>query len=463
MESPPNDPEMRTVGRIATQKSGIRPIASVVAPFWLALGAALLLAACMPKEKVAELAEEVQAEPALAPVDQALAFPSQQIVGATVEPGRVRVALLVPLSGRYGGVSADLLDAAQMALFEIAGSGFELVPRDTAGTPEGAAEAARSALQDGAQIIIGPLLSASVTAVAGLARPNGVQIVGFSTDRTVAGDGVYLMGFLPDDQVNRVVSFARYQGLERFAALAPATPYGYAVTEALGRAAAENKAFVTHPAYYTPGQDATETVRQFARFELRSLALEAEKARVAGKTDDASKAALQRLEKSQTYGELPFDAVMLPDGGASLLAVAPLLPYFDIDPATVRYLGTGQWDDPRIGLEPSLIGGWFAASDPQRRAAFEVRFEQAFGRRPIRLATLAYDAVALAAVLAGDSGEPDFSREALDAESGYAGLDGIFRFRPDGTAERGLAILEVQRTGFRVIDPAPTTFAPAIN
>lgn len=454
---------MRTVGRLATQKSGIRAMASFATPVWLALCAALLLAGCVAKQKVAEPVKEVQVAPAPAPVDEALAFPSQRITGSTVEPGRVRVALLVPLSGRYGGVGADLLDAAQMALFEITGSGFELVPRDTEGTPEGAAEAARSALQDGAQIIIGPLLSASVTAAAGLARPNGVQIVGFSTDRNVAGDGVYLMGFLPDDQVNRVVSFARYQGLERFAALAPATPYGYAVTEALGRAAAENQAFVTHMAYYTPGEDATETVRQFARFEARSSALESEKARLTGRTDDASKAALRRLEESQTYGQLPFDAVMLPDGGASLLAIAPLLPYFDIDPGAVRYLGTGQWDDPRIGLEPSLIGGWFAAPDPQRRAAFEVRFEQAFGRRPIRLATLAYDAVALAAVLAGDSGAPNFSREALGSESGYAGLDGIFRFRPDGTAERGLAVLEVQRNGFRVIDPAPTSFAPAIN
>jgi branched-chain amino acid transport system substrate-binding protein len=423
------------VGRLATQKSGIRAKAPVMAPVWLALGAALLLGACVQKEKVAEPAEEVQAEPAPEPVDQALAFPSQRIEGAAVEPGRVRVALLVPLSGRYGGVGADLLDAAQMALFEVTGSGFELVPRDTAGTPEGAAEAARSALQDGAQIIVGPLLSGLVTAAAGLARPNGVQIVGFSTDRTVAGDGVYLMGFLPEDQVRRVVSFARIQGIDQFAALAPATPYGYAVTTALERAAAENQAVVMQTAYYTPGQDATETVRQFAASGVAAA----------------------------DEGELPTRAVMLPDGGASLVAIAPLLPYFDIDPGAVQYLGTGQWDDPSIGLEPSLLGGWFAAPDPQRRAAFEARFEQAYGRRPVRLATLAYDAVALAAVLAGESGEPDFSRAALGAESGFAGLDGIFRFRPDGTAERGLAVLEVQRNGFRVVDPAPITFEPAIN
>ncbi|MBT5414687.1 MAG: penicillin-binding protein activator [Rhodospirillaceae bacterium] len=432
-----------------------------MASIGLAFGAALLLAACMPKPKVAEPVEEVQEEPA--PVAEALAFPAQPISRATVEPGRVRVALLVPLSGRHGGLGADLLDAAQMALFEVTGPGFELVPRDTGGTPDGAAEAARSALQDGAQIIVGPLFSSSVTAAAGLARPIGVPIVGFSTDRTVAGDGVYLMGFLPGDQVRRVVSFARIQGMERFAALAPATPYGYAVTEALERAAAENQAFVTHTAYYTPGEDATQIVRDFASYDSRRATLASEKARVAGRTDDASKAALQRLEGSDTYGELPFQAVMLPDGGASLLATAPLLPYFDIDPGVVRYLGTGQWDDPRIGLEPALIGGWFAAPDPQRRQAFEARFELLFGRRPVRLATLAYDAVALAAVMAGDGERPDFSRAALGAESGYAGLDGIFRFRPDGTAERGLAVLEVQRDGLRVIDPAPATFEPAIN
>ena len=451
------------MGRPATPKSGISGPRPFRAPFWLALGAAVLLVACATQKKVAEPVEEVQAEVAPAPVEQALAIPMRPVLRGAVEPGRVRVALLLPLSGRHGKVGADMLDAAQMALFEITGPGFELVPRDTNGTPEGAAEAARSALEDGAQIILGPLLSGSVALAADFARPVGVQIVGFSTDRAVAGDGVYLMGFLPEDQVRRVVSFARFQGMERFASLAPATPYGYAVAEALARAAEENLAVVTKAAFYTPGEDATPIVRDFASYDARRALLAAEKAQVAGRTDDASKAALQRLANSETYGELPFEAVLLPDGGASLMAIAPLLPYYDIDPAVVRYLGTGQWDDPRIGLEPALIGGWFAAPDPGRRAGFETRFEQFFGRRPARLATLAYDAVALAAVLAGDGGQPDFSRAAITAESGYAGLDGIFRFRPDGTAERGLAVLEVQRNAHRVVDPAPTTFAPAIN
>ena len=125
-------------------------------------------------------------------------------------------------------------------------------------------------------------------------------------------------------------------------------------------------------------------------------------------------------------------------------------------------LGTGQWDESGVGAEPALIGGWFAAPPPSERADFEKRYERAYGRKPPRLATLVYDATALAAVLAQAEGGPDFSVEALTDPNGFAGRDGIFRLVPEGVTERGLAVLEVEPRGFKVISEAPESFGPAI-
>ena len=144
--------------------------------------------------------------PATAPAGPSLQAP---IVGD--EP--IRIALLLPLTGSDANIGRDLLDAAQLALFDAAAKGFELTPRDTKGTPEGAHDAAESAIQNGAQIILGPLFGTSVRAAALAARTRGTPIVAFSTDRAVAGDGVYLLGIMPDQQIGRVVAFAARQGL----------------------------------------------------------------------------------------------------------------------------------------------------------------------------------------------------------------------------------------------------------
>ncbi len=449
-------------------------IQSSLSQLGLAIGFVALLAsflaACAANDTLTEQAGQVQAEQPTtteaAPGPGVLPPPPPPggVVPPPIDPnGPVRVALLLPLTGAHSQIGQDMLDAAQIALFDLAGERFELMPRDTGGTRLGASRAARGALQEGASLIIGPLFASSVEGVAKHTRRVSVPVLSFSTDRTVAGNGVFVMGFLPETQILRVVSFARTQGLSRFAILTPATPYGETVMRALEDATTLNNAELTNVSYYPATGDVTEIVREFALYDDRRRAMEAQQAQLIGKTDEISQQALALLALRETIGELPYDAVVLPDGGPRLLAVSPLLPYYDIDPAEVRLLGTGQWDDPTVRLEPALHGGWFAAPLPEARARFETRFEGAYGRKPVRLATLAYDAAALSAVLARAEGGPNFSIQALASPNGFVGQDGIFRFREDGVVERGLAVLEVRGDGFRVVDQPPTTFQPAIN
>ncbi len=371
----------------------------------------------------------------------------------------VRVALLLPLSGSQSGLAAAMLNAAQLALFDFADERMELLIHDTRGTPEGAAEAAALAIGDGASVILGPLLASSVRAVTPAARAANVTVLGFSSDRSVAGDGVFTMGFLPEAEVQRVVAFARSRGLRRFAALAPDNEYGEKVVAALGRAA--EGAVVSRIQFYDPGaSDFSAAVRRLANYEARRGALVSQRSQLRARDDEIARRALRRLAKLQTVGDLPFDALLVADGGRRLQAIAALLPFFDVDPAKIKMLGTGRWEEPGLGAEPALVGGWFAAPPPAARAGFEARYRKTYGKPPHRLATLAYDATALAAVLAKDGS--DFSAEALTQASGFWGRDGIFRLLPEGVTERGLAVLQVLPRGFKVISEAPETFEPAI-
>lgn len=439
-------------------------------------GATLFLAACAPQTvtgtKPPTQASQAPApatagpvRPAPEPGDLAFSLPAIEATPLAQEDVR-KVALLIPLAGAQAATGRDLLNAAQMALFDIAGDDFVLVPHDTGSTAQSAAAAARAALDDGAELILGPLLAASVSAVAPLARRRGVPVIAFSNNRAVAGDGVFVMGFLPRDQIKRVVDYARREGLTRLAAIAPENSYGRATVAALEAAADSAFATVSEVTYYEPASaELPDIIRRFADYDQRRQALLTQRQGLEGREDAISKQALTRLQGQETLGDVDFDAVLLPAGGNEVLQLAPLLAFYDIDPGRVKLLGTWLWDDVSLGTEPTMVGGWFAAPSPKARTDFVDRFKTAYGHEPDRLATLAYDSVALAAILARESavGEDAFALDALTTPNGFVGMDGIFRLRPSGEVQRGLAVLEIRRGGFRELEPAPETFENFVN
>jgi branched-chain amino acid transport system substrate-binding protein len=380
-----------------------------------------------------------------------------------IEPCVPRVAILLPLSGQSAPVGTALLNAAQLALFHFADRKFELLPHDTRGTAEGAADAAQFAIADGASLILGPLFNYEVEAVAPAARAAGVKVIGFTSDRRVARDGVYVMGFRPDEQVERVVRYAYGRGVRRLAMLGPDDTYGQTIRDALRTIVAKLPgAEITRIETYDPNaSDFAPVVRRLADYDQRRANLLAQKQELAKSDDEASKAALRRLETQQTAGDVPFDALLIADGGKRLEALAALLPYYDIDPKKTRMLGTGLWDTPGIGKEPALLGAWYAAPSPAARAAFEKQYAEIYGAPPSRLATLAYDATALAALFAPSAGTMD--ETTITSPQGFAGRDGVFRFLTDGVAERGLSVHQVNINNSTEISAAPTTFTQATN
>ena len=359
--------------------------------------------------------------------------------------GPVKVAVLLPLSGANAELGKAMLEAAQMALFTTGNDRLTLVPRDTTGTPDGAAGAARAALADGAQLILGPLLAAEVDAVKPVAGEAKINVIAFSTATQLAGDNVFLMGFLPRQEVVREAAFARESGVSRFAVLAPNSEYGRLMTDALRE---------------TAGQ-AGGTVVKAESFDPRSGDASPAIQRLAGNTASAAPGTSPEPDAAPAPGptqRVSFDALLLPEGGDQLKQIARRLKTAGIGSPQVRLLGSGLWDDTSVSSEPALVGGWFAASPPDARREFQSRFQSTYGHAPPRLASLAFDAAALAAVLAKAGGPAPFSHDAILNPSGFTGVDGLFRFTPQGLVQRGLAVLEVQPQGPVVVSPAPRDF-----
>jgi ABC-type branched-subunit amino acid transport system substrate-binding protein len=140
-------------------------------------------------------------------------------------------------------------------------------------------------------------------------------------------------------------------------------------------------------------------------------------------------------------------------------SVAQALAGAGLDLRRVQLLGTGLWDDPRIFSDASLQGGWYAAPDSTGFRNFTTRYRTRYGQDPVRTATLAYDAVALVAALVKTQGPQRFSEQTLTNSSGFAGIDGLFRFRSDGTNQRGLAVMQVEPGGSRIISPPSRSFS----
>jgi ABC-type branched-subunit amino acid transport system substrate-binding protein len=347
--------------------------------------------------------------------------PGPQQQPLAVGTGNVKVGLILPLSatGNAGVAAQSMKNAAEMALAEFQNPNIQLLIKDDGGNPQGAQQVTQEALGEGVEIILGPLFAGSVPATAQLARTRGIPVIAFSTDSSVAGRGVYLLSFLPESDVSRIVDYSASIGKRSFAALLPDNAYGNVVEAAFKQAAGRKGRIVAFEKYAADRSGAARTV-------------------------------------AQSLGSA--DALLIADDGESVVAVADALTAAGANLRNIQMLGTGLWDNPRVYASPVLQGGLYAAPDGSGYRAFSGRYRAKFGADPVRTATLAYDAVALVAALSKQQGSQRFAPETLTSPSGFAGIDGLFRFRSDGTNERGLAVMRIAGGGPTPVAGSPKSF-----
>lgn len=339
--------------------------------------------------------------------------------------GPIKVALLLPLSasGQTANIGKALKNAAEAALLNSGSQDIQLVTKDTHGNADGARNAVNAALQDGATLILGPLLSSEVQAISPIAQQRNVPIIAFSSVADVAGNGVYLMSFLPSEEVSNLVRYAAKQGIRNLAAMVPQSAYGSIAENALNQAVSENG-----------GQVVT-----LDRFPRSSAGVNSVSQAVAGKIANPTN---------------NIQGLFLPEGGTVLASAGTALSNAGVSPARVRMLGTGLWDERSTSNISLISGGWYAGVSPQLISRFDTRYQKAYGNSPPRIASLAYDAVSLAIIVSRNG----VSDQAITNPEGFRGVNGLFRFRSSGLIERGLSILEVTPTGPREIAAAPERF-----
>jgi branched-chain amino acid transport system substrate-binding protein len=360
-----------------------------------------------------------------------------------------KIAMLVPLSGPYKDLGQNLLDAAQLALFSIDEPNLILVPFDTKGTSFGAVEAANQAFKEDVKLILGPVFSKSASAIATLAKEHGINVVSFSNDKSLAGTGVFSIGFSPEQQIRRITEFAIAQGIEEFTTVLPNDAYGATAAQQLRETISENK-----------NTDVLKT-------EIFRIDNNGEPLQLKESVDSALSAALNTKsskdfdEKTKTYNDNPIKyprGMFIPEGGKQLESITSLLQEGGYDGNKIQLIGSGQWYYPGTLQNPTLENSWFAGPPHEQLADFESKFESIYGYKPLNIAGLAYDGVALAATLARSSNGHEFSRESIADPKGFVGVDGIFRFRSDGLTDRGLAVMTIKNGAFETISPAPTSF-----
>jgi branched-chain amino acid transport system substrate-binding protein len=345
---------------------------------------------------------------------------------ATIGAGQVKAGLILPLSasGNAGIAGVAMRNAAEMALAEFNNPNIQLLVKDDGGTAEAARQGAQQALDDGAQIILGPLFAQSVSFVGQAARARNVPVIAFSTDANVASNGVYLLSFLPESDVDRIVQYAASTGKHSYVALIPDNPYGIVVEAALKQAV---------------GRHNGSQIVALERYPH-------------------DKAGMTPVIQSAAQASTRADVLFIPDGGDTVPDVVAAIAADGVNIKRLQLLGTGLWDDPRIYATPALDGGCYAAPDGVGYRNFSTRYRARYNQDPVRTATLAYDAVALIAALVKTQGAQPFTQQILTNPSGFSGIDGLFRFRADGTNERGLAVLKVGTSGAQIVSPALRSF-----
>jgi ABC-type branched-subunit amino acid transport system substrate-binding protein len=337
----------------------------------------------------------------------------------------IQVALLLPYGSASAGdeiVARSLENAARLAASEFEGVELEITVYNTAADASQAATVARQAIQQGARVIVGPLRSDAAAAVGVAVSNSNVAVLSFSNNTEIAGGNVFVLGHTYDNTAARIASYATRQGRNRIVILHAQNLAGEVARDAVQQAVARTGGTVAGVVSYEFSQQGVVQALPEVMSTIRS---------------------------SNANG-----LVITAEASAALPLFAQLLPENGLDTEEVRVMGLTRWDVPSQTLELSgLQGGWFALPDPDANAAFNARYTAAYGDAPHVLAPIAYDAMRAIAETAAEAGAIGVTE--LTASSGFAGANGVFRLRADGTIERAMAIATVLENQVSIIDPAP--------
>ncbi|NBV05790.1 MAG: penicillin-binding protein activator [Proteobacteria bacterium] len=423
---------------------------------------ALFLFACnLPKDNLVLEEPQVISQPTeTAPVKANRDFlESRDLVTLKSKKQKVKVALFLPFSGKNKELGLHLFNAATLSLFDNdLNNNIELVLIDSKDSAEDAAKAFKEIINQKIKLVIGPVFSSSVEAIAKDVKENNIVVISLSNNPKLVGkttekSGIFLGGILPEAQIEKITSYSIGQGKSSFAIIAPNNQYGLIMTDLLKTMVKKKDGtFIISELYKSDEKDFSKIAKRIVNaFKVPS---------------NLAQGGGNKLKKDATIKEsdrIYPKVIVIPESGKTLSKIVAAIKEQNTDERDFQIVGTSQWDDILTLSDSNLVGAWVAAPENEKFRIFEKSYYQTFNKFPPRITSIVYDSVGVIADLVdkknkGNLEIKDFTNYSVWPKNGFQGIDGLFRFLPNGLVQRNLAILEVKRDRFETIDKPTEKF-----
>ena len=374
--------------------------------------------------------------------------PLPDILPSKPQKQKLKVGILLPLSGKNKELGQSLLNAATMSLFENdTNDNIELIVFDAKDNQFGATSAIAEAASKGVKIIIGPVFSNSVEAIADKIKSEKMVALSFSNNMDLANkNGIFLMGFMPEQQIEKIVSYSISQGRNNFSVIAPNNQYGIKIANIFKEVVQRKDGNFVISEFYLNNKELDKAAARVVNSFI-----------VPERLSNRKKGDIGLKEGDKVYS----DTILIPESGATLFKIVDYIKKSNVNERDFQFIGTSQWDEIATLNDPNLIGSWFAAPDFHQYKNFEKRYYKTYGKFPVRISSIAYDAIGAIINLVNQTGNKKLTADDFinysSPKNGFEGIDGLFRFLPNGLVQRNLAVLEVDNGEFRIAD-SPSIF-----
>lgn len=353
---------------------------------------------------------------------------------------KVKVALFLPFSGKNKDLGFSLFNTATVSLFYNDPNGvIELVLFDSKDNPKDTEKSFREIIEKNIKIVIGPIFSSSVEVIDKLARQNKITVISLSNNQNLINKvdnegGVFIGGILPETQIEKIVNFSISQGKMNFAIIAPSNQYGKTITELLKKFVRSKQGnFITSEFYDSNSKDLERVVERV----INSFVL----------PENLTKGKKDSELVIKDYDRIYPQVIMIPESGKIASKIIALIKKQNKNERDFQIIGTTQWDDKSV-YDSNLLGAWFPAPENEKFSNLENFYYSKFEKFPPRISSIAYDAIGLIAQIIDrkQGKEPtlaDFVNFKNEQINGYQGVDGLFRFLPNGLIQRNLGVLKI--------------------
>jgi branched-chain amino acid transport system substrate-binding protein len=404
-----------------------------------------------------KMSEKIQEKPAVKR-DGRNQFESRNLIIPKEHKEKTKVAIFLPFSGKNRDLSWHLFNAAVLSLFENdSNHEIELVPIDSMETPQETAKAFQTIVDRKIKLVIGPIFSSDIEIIKNSAQKNNITVLSLSNNHALLGNindsgGIFLGGLMPETQIDKMVAFAMKNNKTNFAIIAPNTQYGMTIVDLL-KTTVENRDgnFTASEVYYSNLKGIEKSVERI----VNSFTIPSQLAEGGGNKIKKDEVNISKRSYVQV--------IVIPETGKNLAKIAELIKAANKDERDIQIIGTSEWDNLSTLGDGNLIGSWFCAPIQDNFHSFAKRYNKTYSKTPPRIASISYDLVfAITKLMSqkktGKLTPQDFVNYENSPKNGFEGVDGLFRFLPNGFVQRNLAILEVKNDHFEMIGSPNSKF-----